>query len=588
MSQVTASEEALALAEQIKHSKLIVLDVETHETNQHYNKELLGVAIGIPRGLDLETYYVLPEVLLQLQDALLSCEWIGHNLAFDLEIMRENGVDFRGPIWDTMIMSHLCWENEQNYSLDMLSLKYLDLRKINMKPYKAAFDGWNNIPPSIMGRYAQQDIDLTWQLFLQFKVELKKKDLEKLWAESADYVRTLQSIIRAGIRIDRQLVTDLSRETAAQIGDLAVQIRADGLLNPGSVVQLRRYIYSPGPLGFKPRQFTKKGEASTDSAALNELALLAGEDSDRGRKLARILEWRKLSKALSTWYNAFLERMGDRDLLHPGLNQHGTKTGRLSCSEPNLQQIPRNASRVKRVFIDTDNEYLYEFDYSQIELRIASYYATLQGDWTMYKLYEVGEDVHSRTANMIGSIDMLGQVEGRQVGKTGNFLWIYRGGAKRLQATLWRDAKMKVDEARCTMWTEAFHEAYPGFRACNRKAERKHRERGYVYLCNGRRRTIIERDDRKKIKHHIAFNSVVQGGAAVMMMRSLNELRREQEMGAPWRVVNSVHDSAWIYILKTAVEEAAARIVSIMKKPAEEQFKLPFEIDYKRMPGSIS
>lgn len=585
---ITSEDQAQELAQQIAGSTFVVIDTETHKTEQYYNKELLGVAIGIPKGLELETYYTTPGIFRFLHGPLSKTEWIGHNLKFDLEILRENGLDFKGPIWDTQIMVHLCDENFLDYSLDKLGLHLFNDRKMDMKPFEKGFQGWEKIPPVIMGNYAEQDLRITWKLFQKYLGQLRDQGLIELWPVVMDYVRSLQLMIRSGIRIDRPLLSDLSREAGIRLSELESQLAAVGILKPGSQKQVRKYLYHD--LGLKARTFTnppkrKDGtqaqpQPSVDSAAINAYI----EDNlELADKLEPILEYRRLSKALSTWYNGFATKMGDRDYLHPGLKQHGTKTGRLSCAEPNLQQIPRDSARVKRAFIGTEHEALVEFDYSQIELRIGAYFARKFGDSTLFDVYSEGGDVHALTGEMIGAIKHLGFKEGRQVGKTGNFLWIYQGGPKRLRTTLWRDAKMRTTLESCEIWTEQFHRAYPGFKKANLAAARVHQKLGYVKMYNGRRRRIRTRNDRNQVKHYTAFNAVVQGSAGQVLMEAINELASQQESGAPWRLCCTVHDSVMLYVPRDRLEEVKPTICKIMASPAERQFELPFDVDMKEM-----
>jgi DNA polymerase-1 len=586
---VESEDQARELAEKLSQTTYVVIDTETHKTDQYYNKELLGVAIGIPEGLELRTYYVLPEQFRGNQllwKALQSCEWIGHNLKFDLEIIRENGLDFQGPIWDTQIMVHLCDENQTDYSLDLLGLRLFGDRKMDMKPFEKGFDGWHNIPPVIMGNYAEQDLRITWKLFQKYLGQLRDQDLVDLWPVCMEYVRTLQLLIRSGIRIDRDLLSVLRREAATRLSELEAQLAGVGILNPGSQKQVRKYLYHDLKLPVKAwtnppkkKDGTRSApQPSVDSAAINDFI----EDKpELDELLGPILEYRKLAKALSTWYNGFLEKMGDRDYLHPGLKQHGTKTGRLSCAEPNLQQIPRDAARAKRMFIGDGDFALVEFDYSQIELRIGAYFAKKFDDDTMFEVYKEGGDVHTLTGEMIGSIEHLGHKEGRQVGKTGNFLWIYQGGAKRLRTTLWRDAKMRVSLPQCEEWTQQFHRAYPGFLRANLAAARVHQRLGYVKMYNGRRRRIKTKNDRNQTKHYVSFNAVVQGSAGQILMEALNGLANLQRAGAPFRLCNTIHDSCWCYIPKDKLEEASELIIKTMRAPAERQFWLPFDVDRK-------
>lgn len=547
-----------------RHSR-VVFDFETAKTETFEGKYPLGVAIGIPHGLDIKTWYIYGDDLALVLPALQGKELIAHNIGFDLEILEQAGVKHHGPIWDTMIMAHLANENRMSYELDHLALMLLKERKADMKPLEKIFVGWEKIPPALMGAYAVQDIVLTYKLFTKLYADLQHQKLLDLWPDAEAYIRTLQQVKRVGLDIDWNLLASLREAAAARIDEIQIELGFD----PAKPSQLVDYLFVE--LGMTPTGTKEKsGRPHTDDAALRELA---ERNPAHAERIALIQEFRNRSKALSTWYDGFAKRRGATNRLYPGLKQHGTRTGRLSCAEPNLQQLPRDGGRVKKVFVDRAGYRLVEFDYSQIELRVASWYAKGFDDPRMFDTYTEGADVHTLTAELVGAFNSLeNKKEARQVGKTGNFLWIYGGSARRLQSMMWNQYNIHVTLEQAISWTEAFHTNYPGFRRAIRKTAYIAEKQGSIRMWHGRRRRL------DSDHAHNAFNAVVQGGCAAVLMKTMNHIR-EQDL--PSLMCNTVHDSIWFYVPEDELDSQIAEITRLMRLIPEEKFGLPFEVDYK-------
>lgn len=514
--------------ERLKDSSLVVLDVETYKTATFTGKTLMGIALGFPKGLDVDTYYVLPDELADFADALQVVDIVAHNVIFDSEIMMQQGIDITtGTLWDTMVMAHLINENEYSYGLDSLAKKYVGDQKSPIGLFEKAFGHWDKIPPEIMGPYAMQDVTITWKLFLYLKTKLTETKLDSVYSHYSEYLKALRYIQAQGIVVDWDMVTAKHDEAIAQLEDIRFQLRYD----PAKSSALNRRLYDV--LKLQPVDQTATGKPKTDVAALG---MLRTRYKEHREELGEILRYRNILKADGNWYEGYLryrdttERFGK---LHPNFKPHGTATGRLSCEAPNLQQIPRDYERVKRFFRDdpTSGEVLIEADFSQIELRVAAFYANKIGDPTMYDIYLKGEDVHTRSTELVGAFDQISdRGEARQVGKVGNFLWIYGGGAATMSDQLYRLYGFRSTVELCQEWTNRFHEAYPGFQGCIANCERLHKRNGYIGMFNGRRRTIQERDRFNRIAHRKAWNSRVQGGCGQLLMYTLIRLHKAIEL----------------------------------------------------------
>lgn len=569
---------------QLRRTGIFVLDVETHKTDTFDGKELMGVAVGIPQGTELVTFYFTPEEFKDVHDLIQGKEMIGFSLMFDLEILEQNGYVHEGFIWDELVMHHLLNENEYNYSLDFLSLRYLkEVKGVRWGEKIVPIDkiedifGWNNIPFQFMSEYAQQDIRLTYKLWLRDRAKLEEQDLIKLYKASARYVRALQHVVKEGILVDWDLLATMQAEGQEEMAALEELVG----FQPSKRKQLDTLLYEEMKL--PALSFTQKGQRGQDKEALNRLIDRFPEHAEL---FNAVLTWRNLAKADSTWYDGFKKRRTASDRIHPGLKQHGTTTGRLSCAEPNLQQIPRERSRVKRLFVDLSEAALVEFDYNAVELRLGSYYAMKLGnDPIMYELFMEGLDPHHATAEVIGAYEQLDdRYAARQVGKTGNFAWIYGVGADTFKGQLYRQFRFNCTLAQAESWKEAFHGAYPGFRRTALAYANYHKRHGYVEMWNRRRARIIDVGTDGKIKHHIAFNRVVQGGCGQILMQStimLSEAIKRGEIDA--RICNSVHDSLWFYIEPDKLEKVTGQIIEIMETSPSKRFGIPFSVEAKQL-----
>jgi len=588
----------MELSEALENTDLVVLDVETHITQTFTGKTLMGVALGIPRGLSVDRYYVLPDDLHRYKHRLSELEIVAHNVLFDAEIMKQNDCPLNGFWWDTMTMAHINNENEFSYKLDALCKKYIGRGKTSMKELEEAFGGWNNIPNALMGEYAKNDADITWSLFLHLTSKLAEQGLADLYKHYQEYLRAASWIQAGGIVVDWEKVQEKRDETEQELKILHYKkLRYDPAKR--SVLDDRLYKQLKLPIIQRNKQPVDKatgkplrnkdgsvrlGTPKTDVAVLQRLRERFPQHEE---ELTNVLRYRNLQKANGNWYAGYQQYQDDTGLLHPNFKVHGTKTGRLSCEAPNLQQIPRDYGRVKCLFRDSPStsEVLVELDYSQIELRVAAYYSKLRGDPTMYNIYEQGEDVHTRSTELVGAFDQIAdRKEARQVGKTGNFLWIYGGGAETMSTQLFRQFGFRSTVDQCQEWTNRFHEAYPGFQACIGHAQRLHQRDGYVTFWNGRRRRIRELDKHGRRAHRKAFNSRVQGGCGQLLMYGLIRLHKASTAGTiRSRVVNTVHDSIWAYVPVDNFDYEIAEMTRLLRLTPEKVFKLPFEIDAKVM-----
>ena len=537
---------------------------------RHQHNETLFVDAG--HNLPWEWFAEFAEVI---TDHTAAKTFIFHNAKFDIPVFVNEGVDFKGIMyWDTMLMSHMVDENVFNHGLKPLSVSIWGSEanseaEFIKKLMKNLNNKWECCPPVVMAQYCNKDAKLTYDLYHYYFPEMKEQELVPLWDNALLFNKALTATEEVGIKIKPQVALGLHIAATKELG----QIISDLGYDPAKPSQLAHRLYAPeteGGLGFRPHSFSKRKskEFPQGLPIMDELALsrLGGEEVEK------VLHFRSLQKADSTWYGGFLEKMSPDHRLHTEYKQHGTVTGRLSSSNPNLQQLPRDTEKthVKEILSATEGYELWEFDYSQIELRLGTLYAE---DQRMLNLYLAGDDVHKSTAEMVGAYDNpgLSKDQARYVGKTVNFLIIYGCGDQVLRITLWKDGRLDVPLGTCETFIDNFHKASPGFRDVANRATSAAQHNGFVKLWTGRRRHF-----KFPSEAHKAFNSIIQGGAAEIVKQSFIDLWRHG-----YRIVGQVHDSVWIELPIDQVESQVPKIQSIMSDWVSEKFDLPFPTDAK-------
>lgn len=523
-----------------------------------------------------------------------------HNLKFDLEVLFQNLITVKAPVLDTMLLAHMVNENEWNFGLKPLAKKYIghdsteeqQLIKSLLKLAPVNKE-WDRLPPHTMAEYACKDAELTWQLFhllwpkiLEEELNIKHKlcgDGEEvtLVDREMEFARCLMRMERTGIGIDDQLAKQLSEATGKRLQVLHEALGYD----PMKPSQLASRLFQAPPvgLGFVPKEFSQVTSKSFPQGRPKMgREILKSLDHP---EVATVLEYRSLVKAKSTWFDGFVEKLGPDGRLHPNYKQHGTVTRRLSCSQPNLQQIPRSEGAVN---LDSDNDFeglsnslvlslfeplsgyrLIQFDYSQIEFRLAACYAKEE---SILEAYRQGSDMHQLTADLLG-ID-------RHSGKTINFATLYGAGPAKIGQMLGYETYIEVDsngkeKLRCPQsetLLQNFWGQYPNLQQMVMNCDMAARQRGWVRYWTGRRRHFTFANE-----SHKAFNSVIQGGAAEIMVDTMLALYK---MHSDLRMLVTVHDALWFEIRNETLDADCKRIQTAMEWP-EQKFGIPFPVEMK-------
>ena len=542
-------QELQAFLDSLSKDDVLVIDTETNWTDDYEDRYLMGIALCakgqscyLPVG-HLPFFGVEPENV-TVPDNLFSktvAKLVFHNAKFDIQILERANVKLpTGNFYDTMMMAHYIDENELSYSLDNLCRVYKVAGKAG-KIAKAMKDNWDNMLIDVMAQYAIQDVESTMALY--HKLLPKFETYREVWEEvDREFTLLLAKMERKGILVDVPMCADLEK----QCFDRMAQIEQELGFDPSKPSQLRSRLFDEPPfgLGLKPLSYTpKKNEPQVNKAFL---------EATNHPVCGLLLEYSELKKQMTSYFTPYQKKGGLAGRIHPSFKLHGTVTGRMSCENPNMQQVPRT-SKVKDVFMPEKGCDLIEIDYSNIEMRLMAVYSqqpSLLEEFTPRK-----GDVHGRVASELG-VD-------RFKAKTVNFLIGYGGGAGVLSKQLKiseREAKSILDKYKKT-YKELFTTSYSAARSAEQNE-------GTVRLWSGR-----ERHFKYPSEYHKAFNSVVQGGAFEIVKRSMLKLD-----AAGFDIRNQVHDSVWLNESDPLRVKEAERI---MEEWVEELFGLPFYVESK-------
>ncbi|HOX26520.1 MAG TPA: DNA polymerase I [Candidatus Krumholzibacteria bacterium] len=499
---------------------------------------------------------------------------VGQNLKFDLWILERNGLPVCDPLFDTMLASYVLDPGRLSHGLEELARLFLHETMIGYDEMFARGDRRQDIlgvPLPRLAEYAAEDADVTWRLYSLLDRQLAAAGLADLFRDlEMPLLRVLLAMERAGIKIDRSFLGELEQSFAAELADLERRIHAlaGEEFNVQSPKQLAVILFDK--LGLKPLKKTASGW-STDVTVLERLA----EDHDLPRL---VLEHRQVAKLQGTYVTSLPELADADGLIHTSYNQAVAATGRLSSSDPNLQNIPIRTElgrRIRRAFIprSPDNVFL-SADYSQVELRLLAH---LSGDATLCQSFRDGADVHRRTAALVGGVaETAVTPQMRSRAKAINFGVVYGMGARALAR------QIQVKQAEAQEFIDRYFATYPGVRAFIDATKERARRDGYVETMLGRRRLlpdILSPNHRlRSFQERIAVNTPIQGTAAdlikLAMLRLAAALREE---GGRALMLLQVHDEL---VLEVPEREVAA-VTALVKRAMEGALSLavPLVVD---------
>ncbi|ENO8810515.1 DNA polymerase I [Photobacterium damselae] len=581
-----------AWLEQLKSAEAFAFDTET-DSLDYMVANLVGVSFAVEEGKAAyvpvaHDYLDAPEqldrdwVLAQLKPLLEDPNQakIGQNLKYDASVIARYGIEMQGIKYDTMLESYVYNSVVGRHDMDSLALRYLEHKNISFEEIAGKGKGqltFNQIDLEQAGPYAAEDADITLRLHnaLYLKVSADEKLLHVFSDIEMPLVPVLSRMERTGVLIDSMKLSAQSQEIAQRLDELekrAFEI-ADQEFNLSSPKQLQAILFEK--MGLPVLKKTPSGTPSTNEEVLQELAL----DYPLPKL---ILEYRGLAKLKSTYTDKLPKMVNPATgRVHTSYHQAVTATGRLSSSDPNLQNIPvRNdeGRRIRQAFIAPQGYKVLAIDYSQIELRIMAH---LSGDKALLDAFCHGKDIHAATAAEILGLP-LDQVssEQRRRAKAINFGLIYGMSAFGLAKQL----DMGRGEAQEYMNT--YFERYPGVLEYMETTRTVASEQGYVETLFGRRLYLPDIKSRnglrRKAAERAAINAPMQGTAADIIKRAMvlvDEWIGQQESGRV-RLLMQVHDELVFEVQESEIESVAQEIKTLMESAAQLDVPLIADIGY--------
>lgn len=570
--------------EKLKQAKLFALDTETDNLD-YMAANLVGISFALENGeaayLPLQLDYLGAPKTLEKTTALSllkpvlenpAIQKVGQNFKYDLTIFARNGIDVQGVAFDTMLESYVL-NSTGRHNMDDLAKRYLGHQTISFEEIAGKGKNqltFNQIPLEQAAEYAAEDADVTMKLQQVLWEKLSKEPtLEKLFKEmELPLLGVLSRMERRGVLIDSDALFLQSNEIANRLSELEEQayVLAGQPFNLASTKQLQEILFDK--LGLPVIQKTPKGALSTNEEVLEELAF--------SHELPKVLvEHRGLSKLKSTYTDKLPQMVNPQTgRVHTSYHQAVTATGRLSSSDPNLQNIPiRNEEgrRIRQAFIAREGFTVVAADYSQIELRIMAHLSQDQG---LINAFTQGKDIHRSTAAEIFGVALDAVTsEQRRNAKAINFGLIYGMSAFGLSRQL------GIGRADAQSYMDLYFKRYPGVQTFMHDIREKAKAQGYVETLFGRRLYLPDINSsngmRRKAAERVAINAPMQGTAADIIKRAMIQLDQKLQNDPNIAMIMQVHDELvfevrsekvafYSELIKTQMESAADLVVPLI------------------------
>ncbi len=498
---------------------------------------------------------------------------VGQNLNYDLTILRRLGFEVRGVAFDTMIASYLL-DPAQGHGLDAMASRELDHTTIKYEDVVgkgARQKNFSEVTPDEARDYACEDADVALRLAEMFKKRIEEEGLSELFYDvEIPLLNVLVDMQLEGMKLDRQKLVDFGKEFQTELDGLEGKIHklAGEEFNINSPRQLGLILFEK--LGLPGGKKTKTGY-STSQSVLEELAA-------RHELPGLVLRWRSLGKLKSTYVDALAGLVNpETGRVHTTFNQATAATGRLSSSDPNLQNIPARTEegrRIREAFVADEGYVLISLDYSQIELRVL---AQLAGEEALLSAFKRGEDVHALTASGIfGAAPGKVTREQRAVGKTVNFATIYG------QTSYGLAQQLGISQVEAAEYIDNYFRKYPRVAAYRDEVIERARREGMVTTILGPRRFLPDINSHngmlRQIAERMAFNTVFQGSAADIIKVAMIDVHGGlAEVSPEARLLLQVHDE----LVLEAPEADAEKVSEFVKRTMENAVKLdvPLVVD---------
>ncbi|UCG61874.1 MAG: DNA polymerase I [Candidatus Zixiibacteriota bacterium] len=585
-TQVKDLDQLKSLLEELLKAKEVAVDTETTSLDP-LEAKLVGISlcdrareshyIPLAHTVDSEQNLPLKPALKEIKKLFENkkVQKFGQNIKYDLHVLRNCGIDIEPIGFDTMLAAYVLDPSARDKSLNFLAMKHFDYQ---MQPISDLIGSGRNqttfdtVPIDKATFYAAEDADFTYRLRGKFAPLIDQFEMNNLYYNiELPLVRVLADMEREGIRVDTDFLGKLSEKMQGKLDKLIKEIFkiAGTEFNINSTQQLSHILFEKLNLPTKGKTAKKTGY-STDVKVLEELAELHPFP-----KL--ILDYRQLTKLTNTYIDAIPKLVRPATgRVHTSFNQTIAATGRLSSTDPNLQNIPvrtEEGREIRKAFIPRDRDHvLLVADYSQIELRILAHYSD---DKSLIKAFRGMEDIHARTAAEVYGVDIKKVTpEMRRAAKTANFAVIYGVSAFGLS----QQSELTLDESR--EFIDTYFERYPGIREYMDTMKQTARDTGYVTTLFNRRRYLPEIHSKnfnvRQFAERIAINTPIQGTAADMIKVAMIKIHKKMK-GMRSKMVLQVHDELIFDTHKEELDGLKKVVSEGMEKAIK--LKVPVVID---------
>jgi DNA polymerase-1 len=544
---IESEEDMLKIRDLFITFKKISLDTETTSTNP-IDAELVGFSLSAEEG---KAFYVAVPENREKAQAIVEIfrpifenekiEKIGQNIKYDIQVLRNYGINIKGQLFDTMI-AHYLINPELRHNMDYMAETMLNYRTVHIEeligPKGKSQKSMRDLPPTLVYEYAAEDADITLRLSALLRPQIKEYGIEELFYQvEMPLVYVLADMEYNGVLIDTQALHETSAIFTERVNDIEHQIYqlAGHSFNVSSPKQVGEVLFGEMKIVEKPKK-TKTGQFVTSEDELMKHA-------SKHEIIRKILEYRGLKKLIGTYVDALPQLVNPRTgHIHTSFNQAVTATGRLSSSDPNLQNIPvrgEDGKEIRKCFIAEKGCQFFSADYSQIELRVMAH---LSKDENMIHAFENGYDVHAATAAKVYKKDIKEVTrDERTKAKRANFGIIYG-------ITVWGLAeRLLIDRAEAKALMDGYFETFPKVKDYMEKAKEEARKNGYVETFFHRRRYLPDITSAnatvRGFAERNAINAPIQGSAAdIIKVAMVRIFKRFKDEHIRSKMILQVHD----------------------------------------------
>jgi DNA polymerase-1 len=572
-------EKIAGLIDEIRAKKFVSFDTETTGTDA-LSAELVGMSFAVEEGK--ACYFPVPENREEAQKAVdlfremledESILKIGQNIKYDMNVLKKYNVRLSGPMFDTLI-AHYLINPEYRHNLNYLAETYLNYQTVHIEeligPKGKNQRNMRQVPLNLLVDYASEDADITLKLKNVFEKLIEQNNFSSLlYRIEMPLVAVLADMEEAGVRLDIPALKESSLVLSKQLKEIETGIfeMAGKTFNISSPRMVGEILFDQLKIVESSKK-TKSGQYTTSEDVLENL-------KSKHPIVEKILEYRKTKKLLTTYVDALPELISPNDgKVHTTYNQATTATGRLSSTNPNLQNIPirdEDGKEIRKAFIPDENCLFLSADYSQIELRIM---ADLSRDENMIEAFRSGQDIHAATAAKIFGLP-IGEVtrDMRRKAKTANFGIIYGISIFGLSEQL------RIPRAEAKELIEGYFATYPGVKRYMDESVEKAREKQYVETIFHRKRFLPDIVSHNAVvrgyAERNAINAPIQGSAADIIKVAMNRIhRRFKEENLQSRMIMQVHDELNFNVFVDELDKVKQIVVYEMENAAQLQVPL--------------